>query len=202
MSAALLLSIVATGFGLGVVHAFDPDHLMTVAALAARADGKAATLRFGTLWALGHGAILLAITVAVILLGWSLPSAVPAKAEHAVGFILITAGAMALWLRHPPHRHSPSLREKAPFLVGLVHGAAGSAAMLALIPATLYSPVMGLGYAVIFSLGVLAGMMGVGLSFDRIQRRLVAGAPRVHGALRRVLAVAAIGMGAYWLQAA
>ena len=55
-----------------------------------------------------------------------------------------------------PHHH------KAPWkalLVGLVHGAAGSAGLLTLAIATVESPAMAMGYIFIFGVGSILGMM-------------------------------------------
>lgn len=202
MSLILLGTVLLWGFGLGLLHALDADHLMTVASLSARTDSRGATLRFAALWALGHGGLLVAIAAAVFLLDWTLPEALPAGAERTVGVILIAVGASALWLRHPPHGSPRTLREKAPFAIGLIHGLAGSAAMLALVPATLYHPALGLAYAVIFSAGVLAGMMGFGAVIGRLQHGLTQAMPQAGKFARIVLGIGAIGMGAHWLSAA
>jgi len=201
MTAALLASILATGFALGVIHAVDPDHLMTISALSARADSHRATLRHAAMWALGHGGLLIGVASAVMLLGWTLPAALPAGAERSVGAILIVAGLSAVWLRHPPHTHRAGLRERAPFAVGLIHGLAGSAAMLALLPATLYGPLAGLAYAAIFSGGVLVGMMGFGLVLAGFQQRIGREAPKVHRFGQVATGLGAIGMGVHWLTA-
>ncbi|MCK9543827.1 MAG: hypothetical protein M0R03_17550 [Novosphingobium sp.] len=201
MTPDLLVSVLLVGFTLGLLHALDPDHLITVASLSARPDANDATLRYAALWALGHGGLLVAIAAAVMLLGWTLPEALPAGAEWTVGLILIGVGASALWLRHPPHGKRSNLREKAPFAIGLIHGLAGSAAMLALIPVTLYRPAAGLAYAIVFSFGVLVGMMGFALVLDRVQHGLAARVPALQRAVRLTLGIGAIGMGAYWLSA-
>lgn len=201
MSAELLASIMVAGFGLGIVHALDPDHLMTIATLSASGDTRASSLRQATLWSLGHGALLVALAGAVALAGVGLPAAVPSGAERAVGLILILAGASALWLHHPPHGRGTGLRERAPLAVGMVHGLAGSGTMLALIPASLANPVVALLYATIFSLGVLAGMMGFGLVLGKAQRQFEVHLPGAHRIARVALGTGAMAMGAYWLQA-
>ena len=208
MTLALLISVLLVGFSLGLVHAMDPDHLVTIAALSSQDDTNGATMRFAAIWALGHGGLLVAVAAAVFLLGWSFPDAMSHWAERAVGIVLVGTGMSAMWVLR--HRHRPvvaagpiaGLRQRAPFVVGLVHGLAGSASMLALVPITLYSPVAGLAYAVIFSLGVLAGMLGFGLVLDRLQQGLISTWPAIHQATRLIFAVGAIGMGTYWLQAA
>ena len=201
VSALLILPILVSGFALGLVHALDPDHLMTIASLSAGEDSKRVTLRNAALWAVGHGGLLVTIAVVVVFAGWSVPTALPHGAERLIGLILIIAGASALWLRHPPHAHRSTLRQRAPVLVGAIHGLAGSAAMLALIPLSLSNPIAGLVYTLTFSVGVLAGMTGFGMILGHVQHRLVELSPTIHRTAGGVTGALAMVMGAYWLQA-
>jgi ABC-type nickel/cobalt efflux system permease component RcnA len=56
------------------------------------------------------------------------------------------------------HRHLMRLAGR-PFLVGLLHGTAGSAALMLLVLATIPSPVGGLLYVLVFGIGSTAGML-------------------------------------------
>jgi len=56
------------------------------------------------------------------------------------------------------HRHLVRLAGR-PFLVGLLHGMAGSAALMLLVLATIPSPVGGLLYVLVFGIGSTAGML-------------------------------------------
>ena len=53
------------------------------------------------------------------------------------------------------HRHRPLMR---PLLVGIMHGMAGSAALLVLTATTVASVPLGLGYVLLFGLGSILGM--------------------------------------------
>ena len=48
---------------------------------------------------------------------------------------------------------------RRPFFVGMVHGLAGSAALMLLVLGTIPSPLAGLAYIVIFGLGSVGGML-------------------------------------------
>ena len=48
---------------------------------------------------------------------------------------------------------------RRPFFVGMVHGLAGSAALMLLVLSTIQSPLGGLLYIVIFGLGSVGGML-------------------------------------------
>ncbi len=62
---------------------------------------------------------------------------------------------------HDPDRHVHAHESKLPLrtlLVGMVHGLAGSAALVVLTASTVQDPVMGLLYVALFGLGSIAGM--------------------------------------------
>lgn len=200
-----LLPVLGAGLGMGVLHAFDPDHMVTMSSLGARPDARGATTRFALSWALGHGGILVLAALALLLFQVPMPSALPPGAERLVGVILIAAGgSLALALRRGTAggRQPSGLRSKAPFLIGMVHGTAGSAAALALLPVGLLSPVQGVIYVLVFSGGVLVGMMGFGHGFDRMNTLIARRGQAIEQALRGCIAALAIGMGSYWLWSA
>jgi len=58
------------GFVLGLEHALDADHVVAVAALSSRADGRRHAMRLGAAWGLGHTVTLAA--AGGILLGLQL----------------------------------------------------------------------------------------------------------------------------------
>lgn len=204
MDSGAFLMVLLASLPLGFVHALDADHVLAVSSLAAHENGKRAALRYSALWALGHGGLLMLIALAALLFHWALPPALPYWAERLVGVILIVAGASMLWALFrghglaKPHGHMSNLRLRAPLAVGMVHGTAGSAAALALIPMTFYRPDLGLAYVLVFSLGVMAGMMGFGLFLGQLQQWL--GTRTLRG-FRAVIGVTAIGFGLTWLQA-
>ena len=58
------------------------------------------------------------------------------------------------------HEHNHLIRfGSKPFLVGLVHGVAGSAALMLLVLTTIPSPLTGLLYIVVFGVGSIGGML-------------------------------------------
>ena len=197
-----LLSVLGAGLLMGILHAFDPDHVMTMSSLGSRPDARGATARYALSWGVGHGGILTIAALALLLFEVPMPETLPEGAERFVGVILIAAGgslALALWQGRADAPPPPGLRAKAPFLIGMVHGTAGSAAVFALLPIGLLSPVLGVIYVLVFSLGVLAGMIGFGHGFDRAQAFVSRQARVLDKPLRGGVAALAIGMGSYWL---
>lgn len=197
-----LLSVLGAGLVMGILHAFDPDHVMTISSLGSRPDARGTTARYALSWGVGHGGILMIAALALLLFEVPMPETLPKGAERFVGVIMIAAGgslALALWRSGTKDQPLYNLRSKAPFLIGMVHGTAGSAAVFALLPIGLLSPMLGVIYVLVFSSGVLIGMMGFGHGFDRLQALVTRQAIALDRPLRGGVAALAIGMGSYWL---
>ena len=172
---------------------------------------------------------LLLIGSAVLLLGMAIPEHLSAVAEALVGAVLIVIGLWVLWdLRRsrthlhfhdhddlPPHAHwhghdqytthhdaDQHQHQHSAVFVGVLHGTAGSAPLLALIPLTSlgHSPWLGMTYLALFSLGVLLAMFLfgglLGSTFGWLDRC-------GNGVLRMTragVAASAMGFGLYLLQ--
>jgi ABC-type nickel/cobalt efflux system permease component RcnA len=159
---APLLVALAIAFVLGLRHASDPDHLVAVTSLVAadHGDVRAAT-RLGAWWGTGHAATLLALGLPLIALKSELPGWLEGGAETGVGLVILALAVRVLvkWLRgdyragphthdHHDHRH---LREGAgsahqhrhvrttrqAFGIGMLHGLAGTGAVVVLLIAAL-----------------------------------------------------------------
>lgn len=221
-----LAATLVLAFGLGLLHALDADHVMAVSALASRRPSLRQAIGFCARWALGHAMALLLLGVVVLWLGARLPGAVVDWAEELVGVVLIVLGVSVLWdlrrrrihvhahahdgLRRHAHWHahqgnaghgdSEHRHEHGAVLVGLLHGTAGSAPVIALVPlARMESPWLGCAYLVLFSGGVLVSMILfgalIGYFFDRLARL----GPGLLNGTRAVVALASIGFGAFLL---
>jgi ABC-type nickel/cobalt efflux system permease component RcnA len=159
---APLLVALAIAFVLGLRHASDPDHLVAVSSLVAADDGdvRAAT-RLGAWWGVGHAVTLLVVGLPLIALKEQLPGWLESVAETGVGLVILALGIRVLikWLRGDyrggPHRHHERdhrhLRhgdgsahhhrhERSPsqaFGIGMLHGLAGTGAVVVLLIAAL-----------------------------------------------------------------
>jgi hypothetical protein len=153
----------------------------------------------GALWGLGHTASLFAAGLVVLLLAVNVPQKVSSTLEFGVGVMLVFLGATALtgfntgrfvralFIRqthhhvhvhedigvvhshahdHHDHRHG----HKA-LIVGMVHGMAGSGALMLIVLSTINSVSLGLAYIAIFGAGSIASMAAmstlIGLPFAR-----------------------------------
>jgi len=159
---APLLVALAIAFVLGLRHASDPDHLVAVTSLLAadQGDVKAAT-RLGAWWGVGHATTLLVVGFPLIALKEELPGWLERGAETGVGLVILALGARVLfkWRRgdyhagpHVHHHHDHShLRHgtgsghhhgnvrspRQAFGIGMLHGLAGTGAVVVLLIAAL-----------------------------------------------------------------
>jgi len=87
-----------------------------------------------------------------------------------------------------------------PVMIGMLHGLAGSAPALALIPAVASGQLLlAVAYLIVFSLGVILSMLVFGLGFAWIQRYLYQRYQRVFTVCRHLIALTAIGFGSFWV---
>ena len=175
--AALPLGFAASaGLGalLGMRHALEPDHLAAVSTLMTgeRSSAKAAWL--GACWGLGHTLTLFAAGGLLVIMQAEMPAIVARVFEVGVVVLLIGFGLRAIHqgARRVPagstHTHRPPGTSSLfrvdrwtaarPFLVGAVHGLAGSGALTAVVAIALPSTMTRLGYLFLFGVGSTAGM--------------------------------------------
>jgi hypothetical protein len=155
---APLLVALGIAFLLGLRHATDPDHLMAVTSLVARDAGDTrSAARLGAVWGAGHATALLLIGLPLILLGAALPPALETTAEKAVGVVIVLLALRVLlrWLhRNRPHDHDhdhPLRTPRQAFGIGLLHGLAGTGAVVLLLIAALPSPLAACAALAIFA---------------------------------------------------
>ncbi len=222
------LPLLLLGLGLRFMHALDADHVMAVSALANQQPSMRRTLLFSLNWALGHGGVLLASGLILFGLGFHIPESLQKAAELSVGVLLILLGVSFFWkfrrqnIQLVVHRHggvvhthwrtqdhgseeshttaTDAIKIHQPVMVGMLHGLAGSAPALALIPAVASGQLLlAVSYLGVFSLGVVASMLLFGLGFSWLQRYLSAYYQRLFRMGRHGIALLAIGLGFFWL---
>lgn len=161
---APLLVALGIAFLLGLRHASDPDHLVAVTSLVAAEDGdtrKAA--RLGAWWGIGHAGALLAIGVPLIAFKAELPADLESGAEKAIGVVILILAARVIykWARGDyramahahneghgrrrhlrrgegdRHRHVKVRTHGQAMTIGLLHGLAGTGAVVVLLIAAL-----------------------------------------------------------------
>jgi nickel/cobalt exporter len=161
-------TILQMGLGLGLLHSLDADHIAAVTGMSGPQAERKSAMAFPLYWAAGHSGAIVVVAIGVLLLGLAVPYRMSELAESAVAYMLIVIG-VAAWFQLACEQ-SKSSRKAAAHMgankataVGLLHGCAGSAPVLALIPiATLQSPMMGVAYILLFCVGVSFSMLILG----------------------------------------
>lgn len=153
-----ILAVLSTGFALGVKHAFDADHVVAVSTLMQRTDRGVVPIRIGALWGAGHTFTLLLVCLIVIPLDLVISSQVEAALEAVVGVMLIALGLRLALPNVRPSVNRPAGGYRS-FVIGAVHGLAGSAALSVVILATVQSVAVGVLYVAVFGVGSTLGML-------------------------------------------
>ena len=189
-------ALAGLGLLLGFRHAFEPDHLAAVSTLATRQGKLLDACRLGVAWAVGHSLSVGVVVGAIMLFGLQLPRRLWPAADFLVGLLLIGLGASVLvryvrgrWHLHVhahdggPHLHLHSHAHDAAHAhahpqgdarrslgFGLLHGLAGSAAILVLLVAAAPTRTAQLTYFLAFAAGTMLGMLLVSFSLAGLVR--------------------------------
>ncbi|HEV2668776.1 MAG TPA: hypothetical protein VG324_27915, partial [Blastocatellia bacterium] len=181
------LGVLIIGLGLGLRHALDTDHLAAVSTIVSERKNWFSSLLIGGLWGVGHTASLLLAGAAVILMRFDI-GRYEKPLEFCVALMLIGLGVNVLYKlgrggrvhfhvhSHAGHTHiHPHLHDDKPepahshhglklgvrpLIVGMVHGLAGSAALMLSVLMTIKgSTALAFAYIIIFGAGSIGGMM-------------------------------------------
>ncbi len=215
LDGAPLLVALGIALVLGLRHASDPDHLVAVTSLVAADDGDARRAgRLGAWWGAGHAAMLLALGVPLIVLKAEVPAELEAAAETAVGVMILLLASRVMWKwlrgdyrasphahqhahgrrRHlrrdtgPHHRHVNLRTPAQAFTIGLLHGLAGTGAVVLLLIAALPGRLEAAAALAVFAPASIASMVAFTAAFSWLLTR-----PVVEPLYRRVL-IPALGL--------
>ncbi|MBI3379625.1 hypothetical protein HY029_02600 [Candidatus Gottesmanbacteria bacterium] len=92
---ASLFLIIGSSFLLGLRHGIDWDHIAAITDITGSFDNKKEGILLGSLYALGHAAVIITLGLAAVLVGISLPGWVDSVMTPIVGVTLILLG---VWL--------------------------------------------------------------------------------------------------------
>jgi ABC-type nickel/cobalt efflux system permease component RcnA len=185
------LLIIMAGLMIGLIHAFEPDHLSAVSTqLLQNKNTTSGSKKIGVLsltissslrgafWGMGHTSSIMLIGILIAGLSLNIPDNFFVSAEVVVGFMLILlaiftfANKSIFKQKHiHPHEHSNGISHthfhthnenhkhghKA-YLIGCVHGIAGSGGLVALIASTMNGFDMMIYFLILFGIGSIIGM--------------------------------------------
>ena len=190
---------------LGSLHAFEADHMAAVTSFVVRKPRPRDAMRFGLQWALGHGGAILIAGAFLIFVGLAIPENATGIMERLVGVALVILGASTAWMAHRAHvrahthpdEHS---HNRAPTAIGLMHGLAGAAPAVALVPlAVIDSAVSGLAYLLLFGIGTAVSMAAYAAAAGYFAGRASGISERVGRGIGQLTGLTTIAIGIFWL---
>lgn len=183
--------IIIAGLMIGLLHAFEPDHLSAVSTQLLRNNDNSksskkrdlqnltiiSSLR-GALWGMGHTSSIILIGLLIAGLSLNIPDDFFISAEVLAGLMLITLAIFTFTNKsifkqkhvHPhthsngiAHTHSHEHNENhkhghKAYLIGCVHGIAGSGSLVALFASTMNGFDMMIYFLILFGIGSIIGM--------------------------------------------
>jgi len=192
-----------TALLLGVIHALEIDHMMAVTAFVSRKPTLATALGFGIRWGLGHSLAVFIAGAILLAIGRRWSPGMEAILEGAVGVALVGVGIWSLRTARNLHLHHPGEHRAhghAVASLGMMHGLAGTTAVVTLLPVTLLQePLIGLAYLACFGVGVTMGMGIFALVAAAAMRTAASGAPAAVERIARLAGIGSIAVGLWWL---
>ena len=166
----------------GLVHAFEADHILAVTNIVSQRSNLLPAIKDGIFWGLGHTSTIFFVGIITIVFKVNIPSGAFSYFEAAVGLMLILVASYRFFIflrdeqttvsfhKHK-HEHAGENKylhthihlngknlHKASYGIGIVHGLAGSGALVVLIMTQIESVANSILYLAIFGLGSIVGM--------------------------------------------
>ena len=214
-----------TGFIAGTVHVLTgPDHLTAIAPLAAHRPRRAWIA--GARWGIGHSAGVAVVGLLSLWLREKLPiDLLSSWGDRVVGVVLFAIGFWALRSalktkihvhehEHDRDRHAhihvhqghaehekPAAHRHthAAFAIGTLHGLAGSAHLLGILPMlALPTKIQAISYLLAFGVGTVAAMAMFSYGMGFVAQRSAANGAKIYRGLMSACGAAAMVIGVFW----
>ncbi|MBS3926948.1 MAG: high frequency lysogenization protein HflD [Nitrosarchaeum sp.] len=202
--------VLVAGFVIGLLHAFEPDHIVTIATQNSKSiqknslplsrqirSGAIKSSILGALWGAGHMSSIILVSLLIFVFSMNLQTEMFSNFEFVVGIMLVTLGLFTYYNRksikekhiHPhihenvihihPHTHDKihSHGHKS-YIIGCIHGLAGSGSLVILALSTLHNLQTILSFILVFGIGSIIGMVlisniiGLPFSFTLYSERI------------------------------
>lgn len=214
----VVLIVLGSLFGQGLLHGVGPDHCLAIGALASRGGLRravAVSVRFG----LGHMAVLGVLATAAVVAGVVIPARWESALEVVGGASLLALGCWTLLSgvpNDPTHHHgdgvthshdlaehdrprgASSIASKGPFplAAGALFGLSGVRSLVLALPLMVQrNPAVLVAGVALFGLGVLLSMVLVGY----LTQRIATAAHRAERGLRVLVGLSSMACGAWWV---
>ena len=180
-----LVNTLLLGFLIGLKHALEVDHVVAVASLASKTTSVREGLTLGISWGLGHIITLSIFSSIVLILDTVVSAQLALTLEFSVGCMLVFMGGTIIQniakkrihlhmhnhsdgttnlhfhshlQDNVEHQHTQQFSIRA-LLVGMIHGMAGSAALIVLTLDSVVSIGTRRVYIFLFGIGSVVGMI-------------------------------------------
>jgi nickel/cobalt exporter len=171
IGAAILVG--PAGALLGFRHAFEPDH---IAALSALSTGKLSRLRacfVGAAWGVGHSCALCLVAFLLITFASNLDEQLQRVLDILVGVSLLWCAWRAgreILSRTQNEAHTLNSKQLAtPFLIGILHGLAGSGALFVIAATRSEGGILTSLLLTCFSVALIIATAGISIGFSLSQ---------------------------------
>ena len=184
--------VLVAGFLIGLLHAFEPDHVVAVATQNSKSLQKNSLSLFrrissgaikssilGALWGAGHTSSLVLVSLLIFVFSMNIPIEMLDNFEFGVGLMLVALGFFTYrnrklvgekHIHHHTHDDGvihthPHVHDKAhshghkSYIIGCIHGLAGSVSLVVLALSTLNDLQTILSFVIVFGIGSIVGMM-------------------------------------------
>jgi len=197
-----LLFAAIVGFG----HAFEADHLVAVGNIVTKRDELKLAVKDGIYWGLGHTSTIFLIGLIMIVGKATFLNAYFSYFEAAVGLMLVLLGVYRLYEYFKSNNQAVSLidtqnNHHLAYGVGLVHGLAGSGAMVLLVMTEIQTVFNSMIYLIIFGMGSIIGMLVAAGIFSLPFSKRMANNQHLQLGLVLLSALLCIGYGIYVMKA-
>ena len=153
---------------IGFNHAFEADHVLAVGNLANKRQSFLAAIKDGLFWGLGHTSMILMVGCVIIIGKLTLDIATFDYLEIVVGITLILLGIYRIG-NIKSHKALETKTEgqgsKLAYSIGLIHGLAGSGAVVLIALSEIESSSLSFIYILLFGAGSILGMIIVAMLF-------------------------------------
>lgn len=221
------IPILLSGLLLGALHSLEPDHLAAMSTLIGRSKrSPIAEFLDGAIWGVGHSLALGLFGAVIVYSGAHGPAWSERLLESLAGLLLIALGVMRLrGVRRGLHEHhhhhgdvehehfhlhlagkdhdAPEAHRRhshAPIWIGILHGLAGTGAVLVIAPALIVDDpyayslyVLAFGLGSVLAMGVFCGVLG--RAAGKLRERYTSGATW----FATVSGVLSVSVGVVWL---
>lgn len=189
-----LLVAFAASLLLGMRHATDADHIVAITTIVNGERRLTEASRIGIMWGLGHTLTILIVGGAIVAFKYAFTPRIGLSLEFSVASMLMVLGVLNLKNSSATPSPLPQLR---PFVVGSVHGMAGSAAAVLLVLPLFAEARWALLYLLVFGLGTIAGMALVTMAIAAPAMYAGPRMPELHRSIRVISGGVSLAFGIY-----